>query len=242
MGPMMKLFVEVVSQIFEIPTPIFELGSLQIPEGFADLRPFFSKKIYFGLDMRQGVGVNITGCVEHLPFKNESVGTLLSVATLEHVENPIKAFDEFYRVVSKKGGMVVLTSVFNFPIHAYPNDFWRFTPECFNLLLEQFNPRIICALGPSLLPKWIMGIGFKSIDVKSQMKKDLIENKTKLLHQTYLRKIPKVESLKKNMLKKIVQFPIFSNRSIFFLKDLEIELTSTMYYNHAKCFTIQSKI
>lgn len=147
MGPEMKIFVEVASKIFETPTPICEVGSFQVPEGFANLRPYFPKP-YIGLDMRHGPGVNVNGSVELLPLKKESIGTLISVATMEHVENPIRAFNEIYQVVSKENGIVILTSVFNFPIHSYPSDFWRFTPECFNLSLKRFNPRIICALGP----------------------------------------------------------------------------------------------
>lgn len=72
------------------------------------------------------------GSVECLPLRNESIGTLVSVATLEHVENPIRAVDEIYQVL-RRDGVVIVTSVFNFPIHDHPSDFWRFTPECFNL-------------------------------------------------------------------------------------------------------------
>ena len=112
MGPEMKLFVEVASKIFETPTPICEVGSFQVPEGFANLRPYFPKP-YIGLDMRHGPGVNVNGSVELLPLKNESIGTLISVATMEHVENPIRAFNEIYRGASTGGGIVILTSVFN---------------------------------------------------------------------------------------------------------------------------------
>ena len=37
------------------------------------------------------------------------------------------------------GGVCVLSSVMFFPVHGYPHDYWRFTPEGMRLLLEPFD-------------------------------------------------------------------------------------------------------
>jgi SAM-dependent methyltransferase len=58
---------------------------------------------------------------------------------LEHVEgNPQQAVDEILRVL-KPGGVMVCATVLVYPIHGYPSDFWRFTPEGLKLLCGKFN-------------------------------------------------------------------------------------------------------
>lgn len=134
-----KAFCKVCSEVFDPIQPIFEIGSLQVPgqEGYADLRPFFKGKTYVGCDIRQGLGVDRIENVEKLTLDDETVGTFIIVDTLEHIENPRRALEEIYRAL-KRNGMVIMSSVQNFPIHDYPADFWRFTLECFNLLLKNF--------------------------------------------------------------------------------------------------------
>ena len=58
---------------------------------------------------------------------------------LEHVEgNPQQAVDEARRVL-REGGVAVITSVFDYPIHNYPSDFWRFTPDSLSWLHRGFS-------------------------------------------------------------------------------------------------------
>jgi SAM-dependent methyltransferase len=158
-----KLLVQIVSETFETPDPILEVGSLQVPrqEGFADLRPFFKGKTYIGCDMRVGSGVDIAEDVENLGIRSGTIGTALIVDTLEHVGNPWKALEQISRVL-KRNGMVVMTSTMNFPIHDYPGDFWRFTPEAFELLLKDFTVRISGYQGLAQNPHTVFCIGFKS--------------------------------------------------------------------------------
>ena len=157
-----KFFVKTCSRVFDPPEPILEIGSLQVPGqvGYADLRPFFAGKNYIGCDMRPGIGVDRIENVEKLSLRSETVGTVIIVDTLEHVENPHKALDEIFRVL-KMDGIVTMTSVQNFIIHDVPGDFWRFTPEAFNLLLKDFPVRIIGSQGALLNPHTVFGVGFK---------------------------------------------------------------------------------
>ena len=238
MDNQMKLFVEVTCDILEVVTPVVEVGSVQITEGiFGDLRPYFPKP-YVGLDMDLGPGVDLVGNVESLPLKDESVGTLVSVSTLEHVENPISAFDEMHRVIDKTG-IIIVTSVFNFPIHAYPNDYWRFTPECFNLLLNKCNHRIIFYLGPAENPdlhfriEWVMGIGFKT-DGKEDTR--YYEAKAKLLHENYLLQLSQLTttSLKTGLLKKIRMLPGSGLFRAFSQAGLGTELHTVLYCGESR--------
>jgi len=69
-----------------------------------------------------------------LPFEDETFDAVVSDQVLEHVEgDPHQAIDETFRVL-KPGGLALHTTCFINPMHAWPNDFWRFTPQALELL------------------------------------------------------------------------------------------------------------
>jgi len=79
-------------------------------------------------------GVNLLA----LPFPNCTFDCVVSDQVLEHVRgNPQQAIDESRRVL-KDGGLAVHTTCFINPIHLYPDDYWRFTPEALTLLCGDF--------------------------------------------------------------------------------------------------------
>lgn len=140
MQSIVKQFLEIAIKHFAVPEPICEIGSYQVAgqEGYADLRPYFPGKKYVGCDMRPGPGVDRIENVESLSLQDGSVGTIITVDTLEHVANPFSAIREIHRVLEDRG-LLILAVPFNFQIHDYPSDYWRFTPSCIRMLLEQFS-------------------------------------------------------------------------------------------------------
>lgn len=157
-----KEFVSIVAAELDLQGPIFEFGALQVPgqEGAADLREFFPGREYVGCDMRPGPGVDRVLDLHGLDVADASVGSVLSLDTLEHVEYPRRAMREMHRVLAP-GGLVVISSVMNFPIHAYPADYWRFTPEAFRSLLQEFDEQVVAAAGEETFPHTVVGIGAK---------------------------------------------------------------------------------
>jgi cephalosporin hydroxylase len=89
------------------------------------------------------------------------VGTFLLADTLEHVLDPIRGMREIHRCLTEEG-IAIFTSVMDFPIHAYPNDYWRFTPEAFRALAEPFPIKAIFYGGPARLPHTVCGIAAKA--------------------------------------------------------------------------------
>lgn len=162
MRELIKQFVKLCAENLPIVEPVYEFGSLQVPMqiGFSDLRPFFPDKKYVGVDMREGPGVDAILDLHDIDLPSESVGTVLMLDTLEHVEFVRKAIDEVYRILNPNG-ILIISSVMNFPIHDYPYDYWRFTPEAFKSLLEPFNSSFVGFEGEGFFPHTIIGVGFK---------------------------------------------------------------------------------
>lgn len=158
-----RQFVKIVSETIPIREPIYEFGALQVPGqvGWADLRPFFPDREYVGCDMQEGPGVDRILDLHDIDLPSESVGTVLALDTLEHVEYPHRALEEIYRVL-RPGGVAVISSVMDFPIHDYPFDYWRFTPKAFESLLRAFEHSFVGSAGRPDFPHTVVGIGFKS--------------------------------------------------------------------------------
>jgi SAM-dependent methyltransferase len=133
-----------VAESFDLPTPILEIGSYQVSgqAHLADLRSLFPGKPYLGVDVRPGPGVDCVADVERLPQADASVGTVIALSTFEHVPRFWRGFEEVYRVLRPDGALLV-SCPFYFYIHSYPSDYWRFTPQALELLLEKYPSKIL---------------------------------------------------------------------------------------------------
>ncbi len=154
--------VQAVSETLTIQQPVVEIGAFQV-EGQVDsanLRPLFAHRDYIGCDVRPGPGVDRIEDVHQLSFASDTLGTVLMLETLEHVRNPVQALAEVFRVL-RPGGLAVISSVMDFPVHEFPADYWRFAPQGFDLLLECFSPRRVYIQGLPLFPHSLVGIGIK---------------------------------------------------------------------------------
>ena len=156
-----RAFVAAVGQVFPITEPLVEIGSYQVPgqEGLADLRSLFPGKQYVGCDIVSGAGVDRIEDLHRLSFTDGSIGTLIAVETLEHVADPYLAVREIERVL-RPGGIAIVTTPFNFPIHHMP-DYTRFTPEGMARLLGGFRTQAVFAQGDAQHPHSVCAIALK---------------------------------------------------------------------------------
>jgi len=154
--------VRVIASLVDLPEPIVEIGSFQVANQPypSDLRPLFPGKQFVGCDARPGPGVDRVEDVHALSFADGSVGTILMLETLEHVVDPIRALQQARRVLRPEG-FCVITSCMDTPVHDHPSDYWRFTPQGFDMLVKDLSPRRVFSQGNPLFPHTVAAIARK---------------------------------------------------------------------------------
>jgi SAM-dependent methyltransferase len=162
MNRFLRGVVRAVAESFALPGPVLEVGSYQVAgqEEIADLRGLFPGARYLGVDLRPGPGVDEVADVEALPYPAASFGTVLALNTFEHVRRFWHGFDEVRRVLRPDGALLV-TMPFYFHIHDYPSDYWRFTPEALEVLLEGYPHKILGRQGPRRRPAGVWALAFR---------------------------------------------------------------------------------
>ena len=145
-----------------LPDPILEIGSYQVEgqDELIDLRGLFQGRPYIGVDFRPGPGVDCVANVESLPQSDASIGTVIAFSAFEHVEHFWIGFEEVYRVL-RPDGVFVLSCPFYFHQHDFPGDYWRFTPQAFELLLAKYPTRMLGWNGPPRRPLHVWAAAFR---------------------------------------------------------------------------------
>lgn len=87
---------------------------------------FFKFDKYINLDINKNSNPDIIGSVENISLGDNSVDSIVSTQVLEHIKNPHKAVEEFYRVL-KSGGYCLVTVPQLNELHEEPHDYFRFT-------------------------------------------------------------------------------------------------------------------
>jgi len=162
-------WIETVAQQYSPFNPdqkVLEIGSWIAPGQEAivcrqTIAPLVGE--YVGLDMQEGNGVDVVADAKEIPFSDGHFDLIISTDCYEHVDWPREVTHEAYRVL-KQGGVFYLTTVFDFQIHGYPDDFWRFTPHCIDLLLKDAGFDVVEVHGcgaNQVKPGIVRGIGIK---------------------------------------------------------------------------------
>jgi len=106
-----------------------------------------------------GVGypnVHIVANLECLPFQNDSLAGIVSVAVLEHARNPAAQVAEMRRVL-EPGGRVLCFVPFIQGFHASPHDYQRYTKEGLRQLFAEFEIlNVAVGAGPTSGLVWIL--------------------------------------------------------------------------------------
>jgi SAM-dependent methyltransferase len=159
---MRTTILQLLQALPALPQPIWEFGSYHVvgQEHRGSVKGVLGDSVV-GCDLREGPGVDRIEDLHRLTLANDSIGTALLLDTVEHVARPWQALEEIHRVL-RPGGIVLMTSHMYFPIHAHPDDFWRFTKSGFSVLLAPFEPICVESAGMTKLPHTIIGVAAKA--------------------------------------------------------------------------------
>lgn len=111
------------------------------PEAHLGAAGPFSRSFVDTLDIDKNSGATYIADLCRCNCETVPGGTydlIICTEVLEHTRYPWKATKEIHRLL-KPGGMVGLTTPFNFRIHGPAPDCWRFTAEGLKILLEDFT-------------------------------------------------------------------------------------------------------
>jgi len=104
-----------------------------------EIRALFPNSDYIGIDMEEGSGVDIVfDLTEDFAIVDRVLGgkrfnTIFCLSVLEHCRNPFLMSENITNLLNQNG--VVYVSVpFSWQFHAFPSDYWRFTPEGIKIL------------------------------------------------------------------------------------------------------------
>jgi SAM-dependent methyltransferase len=162
MNALLRGMVQATVESFDLPGPVLEVGSYQVEglERLIDLRGLFQGVDYTGLDLRPGPGVDMVGDVEALPQADGSVGTVLALNLFEHVRCFWRGLEEVHRVLRPDGALLVCAP-FHLHLHNHPNDYWRFSPQALEWLLERYPSKIVGWHGPAKRPIHTWALAFR---------------------------------------------------------------------------------
>lgn len=93
---------------------------------------------YITCDIDSSRNVDVICDIHNLPFPDNKFDLILCIEVLEHVEKPLIAVNELYRVLNENG-VVLLSTRFMFPLHPDPKDYYRFTPDSLEQVFYKFK-------------------------------------------------------------------------------------------------------
>jgi len=143
-------FREKVTKIFQEKKVVVDIGGgLRVSREKGNrydknrewIRELLEKVDYKVMDPVDTYKPDIVGDIHNMPFSDNSLEAVLCIAVLEHIENPIKACQEIYRVLSP-GGYCFAYVPFLYYYHAergYYGDYWRFSKDTIQHIFKPFK-------------------------------------------------------------------------------------------------------
>jgi len=147
---------------------------------------------------------DVRGVGECLPFKDNSVDGIISIAVLEHVKDPFLCAAEISRIL-KPGGDLICCVPFLQPLHAYPNHYYNMTHEGLRNLFTRSLVIDQIAVYDSVLPIWSLtwilrswADGLKGKTKEEFLKltvAELLESGEKYLDRSFVRELSAEKNL-----------------------------------------------
>jgi len=125
----------------KITGPVLEVGS-RVESNATGYREYFPDNEYVGLDLQDGRNVDVvqdlTLGTGNLPL--DYFELVICCSVFEHVDRPWLAAEHLSKV-SKKGGFLYFSVPWVWRFHAYPSDYFRYSPASFPILFPDYDWR-----------------------------------------------------------------------------------------------------
>jgi SAM-dependent methyltransferase len=131
MHPSVAIWVKAKIDEHELAGDTLEVGSFDVN---GSVRALFAGGEYIGVDMREGPGVDQVAEAKALPFDDGRFDVVVSTEMLEHDPTFWLSLPEMARVLKPGGHLVVTARSTGFPLHDFPSDYYRFSPEALAFL------------------------------------------------------------------------------------------------------------
>jgi hypothetical protein len=122
-----------IARCAELPSPsVLELGTLQSVPGRSTMHRDWVPHAgeFLGTDIEAGADVDIVADLHRLTdvTGSERFDVIISASTFEHLKYPTLAAHELMKAL-KVGGLLYVQTHQSFPLHGYPNDYFRFSQD-----------------------------------------------------------------------------------------------------------------
>jgi SAM-dependent methyltransferase len=140
-GPLYcPLFERLKGYLLALPagSRVLELGTLRWIADRPTIHSHFAPHVeWIGSDVKAGTDVDIVADAHALTeiTGRDQFDCIMAVSVFEHLARPWIAAKEI-ALALKPGGRVYVLTHFAYPIHGYPNDYFRFTRESLELLFD----------------------------------------------------------------------------------------------------------
>lgn len=147
-----RLLRENVERFLELASVSHDREGLMLldiaPQDHLGAAQFFSQANIFTADINPQAGADYTIDIcanNQRTIADASFDVIVCTEVLEHTLQPFDAVAEIHRLL-KPGGVLVLSTPFNFRIHGPLPDCWRFTEHGLRALLKDYSKTEISAL------------------------------------------------------------------------------------------------
>ena len=129
------------------PASVLEIGTLQAipgrPTHHQSVFPWVPRSDYVMADVQAGQDVDVVADLHGLPQEWAGrFGAFVAMAVFEHLERPWIAAREVARVLAP-GGLFLVGTHQCFPLHGFPQDFFRFSKEALSLIFADAGLEIL---------------------------------------------------------------------------------------------------
>lgn len=123
---------------------VLELGTLRSDPTFPTHHQAWAPEAhYVKADVEAGLDVDVVVDAHNLQvFPDGDFDAVVAVAIWEHLARPWIATNEAARVLAP-GGVLYVSTHHTFPLHGYPNDYWRFSTEALAVLFADAGLEVI---------------------------------------------------------------------------------------------------